>query len=195
MRARSRPRGGSSGLVTSGRSSGLVTALLLGVGSLAWAGPATAHDELRDASPRAGATVEHLPADVHLVFDQRVLADLATVRVVGPGGAELSRGAATVEDTVVTQRSDGAAPAGTYRLAFRVVSADGHPVTGGWTFRVTQGSSGVGRPVDNRSAATGAGSSSVPAPLTLAALSAALLGGVGSLVLRARVIRRAAAPE
>jgi methionine-rich copper-binding protein CopC len=166
----------------------LVTALVL-------AGPAAAHDELVNATPRAGTSVGRLPAQVRLAFDQPVLAELSVVRVTGPGGRVLSSGPATVAGTIVTQRTAGPAPAGAYRLAFRVVSADGHPVSGGWGFTVTTGSA-VGAP--------GAGSTADAGPPAgpgrphgtgLLALAAVGVAAVAGLALRARVLRRARAAD
>jgi hypothetical protein len=58
-----------------------------------------------------------------------------TVVVTGPGGVAYSRGGVRVVDTAVTQpvwslRSGG------YRVAWRAISADGHPVQGEFGFTV-----------------------------------------------------------
>lgn len=170
-------------------AAGLLLPVLLGV-----AGPASAHDELLDATPRAGATIARLPGEVRLVFDDRVLPDLSEVRVTGPEGRVLSSGSPTVSGTVVTQRTAGAAPAGGYRVAYRVVSADGHPVVGTWAFRVSAGGRDGGA-APAQTAGTGGSGGSGPSGQELAALGLVLVAGLGSLVLRARVVRRAHATE
>jgi len=167
------------------------TGLLL-TAAVVVAGPASAHDELLNATPRDGATVDQLPSEIQLAFDRSVLPDLSVVRVTGPGGEALATGTPTVAGTVVTQRTAGRAPAGDYRLAYRVVSADGHPVTGGWTFTVRRGAT-VGGPdvAADTESPTGGG----PSGLGLLGLGAALVALGTALALRARLVRRAATTD
>ena len=101
------------------------------------AAPAKAHDRLVRVDPAAGARTERAPAQVQLVFDQAVGRRFATVVVTGPDGADLAAGPARVVDGTVTQPLDPTGPSGAYTVAYRVVSADGHPVTGTSTYTVT----------------------------------------------------------
>ncbi len=99
---------------------------------LAGAGPAAAHARLVRAVPGDGSTVETAPSRVSLVFDEEMRPP-ATIVVTGPGGAEVQHGTVAVADDTATVAVRVTAH-GTYRVAFRVVSADGHPVTGETSF-------------------------------------------------------------
>ncbi|MFE6733199.1 copper resistance protein CopC [Microbacterium sp. NPDC057650] len=115
----------------------LLTAALLLAGPLS----ASAHDELVSATPAADATAETLPAQLVLTFSGDVLdADGATmIQVTDPSGAPVTDGAPTVDGTTVTQPLAEGGPAGAYHVAWKVVSADGHPIAGEYAFTVTTG--------------------------------------------------------
>jgi methionine-rich copper-binding protein CopC len=114
-----------------------VLGLLLGVlSSIIWATAADAHTSLKSVSPKDGATVATAPTEVVLTFDEAVSSSFATVTVTGPGGS-VAKGRAAVDDAVVHQQLTGALPDGRYKVAFRVVSEDGHPVSGTSTFTVS----------------------------------------------------------
>ncbi|MEU7800422.1 copper resistance CopC family protein [Micromonospora arborensis] len=100
------------------------------------AGPAWAHNSLRSASPAKDATLPSAPSELTLEFMQRldptfttiVLTDAAKRKIpVGDPVVAGARSTVTVSDTL---------PNGTYTVAYRVVSADGHPVQGSYPFTV-----------------------------------------------------------
>ena len=95
--------------------------------------PAAAHNALTGTVPAASSSVGRTPAQVVLTFDQPAVAMGTQVLVTGPSG-QVQAGAARLVDTTVTQDVQGGAPAGTYTVAWRVTSADGHPVSGAFTF-------------------------------------------------------------
>ena len=66
-------------------------------------------------------------------------------------------------------------PAGTYTVNYRVTSADGHVVSGSWSFRLTVAGSGTPGPA---AAATSAGNAIPAWPFVVVAV---LLVGVGAL--------------
>lgn len=112
-----------------------VVALLVATASLlllAGAGPAAAHARLVRMVPGDGSTLETAPSRVSLVFDEEMRPP-STIVVSGPSGVEVQRGTVAVADNTATVAVRVTA-AGTYRVAFRVVSADGHPVTGETSF-------------------------------------------------------------
>ncbi len=117
---------------------GALAAAVLGplVLALALAAPAQAHASLVSSSPEDGASVATLPDEVSLTFSQEVRAP-AYVVVTGPGG-DLASGDPVIDGDTVTQAVT-AGPAGDYSLTFRVVSSDGHPITGEVAFTVTEG--------------------------------------------------------
>lgn len=91
---------------------------------------ALAHTELEDSKPRQGARVAEPTREVTLVFSEAVEPDVLTVIVRGPGGQRYESGDAEVRGRSVTQATRPLGPDGKYEIAYRVVSADGHPVTG-----------------------------------------------------------------
>nr|WP_232528492.1 copper resistance CopC family protein [Microbacterium sp. MAH-37] len=103
---------------------------------------ASAHDELVSADPAADTTVETLPAQLVLTFSGDVLdAEGATmIQVTDPAGSPVTDGAPTVDGTTVTQPLAAGGPAGVYHVAWKVVSADGHPIAGEYAFTTATGS-------------------------------------------------------
>jgi hypothetical protein len=113
---------------------GLLAAVVLGAGGLLLApAPASAHAGLVRATPADGSVVRTAPSKVVLVFDENVRSP-ATVVVSGPGGEHVQLGTPQVLDNTVTAPVQ-ATGQGVYHVAFRVVSADGHPVAGETTFQ------------------------------------------------------------
>jgi methionine-rich copper-binding protein CopC len=150
-------------------------ALLGALGTLLviFAPPAYAHDELVASTPANGATLPALPTHVTLFFEEPPVSGYTHVVVLGPGGAVLSSGApvtrgAQVSVPVGARRG---VTAGRYLIEYRIMSDDGHPVSGTIAFLVG-GASPVARIASHRRATS---SDSV-------ALAAAL-GGAAVLVL------------
>ncbi|MFI8488347.1 copper resistance CopC/CopD family protein [Streptomyces rubrogriseus] len=125
---------------------GAVLVLLL----LGGAGPAAAHAALGSTDPADGAVLQRAPGHVTLTFSESVGLRDDSFRVLDPGGHRVRTGAAGHADG----RSDTAGVAlpdglgeGTYTVAWRVVSADSHPVSGAFTFSVGKPSQ-TSAPVD-----------------------------------------------
>ncbi|MCQ4204996.1 copper resistance protein CopC [Streptomyces coelicoflavus] len=117
---------------------------------LGGAGPASAHAALGSTDPEDGAVLGRAPAHVTLTFSESVGLRDDSFRVLDPGGHRLHTGEAGRADG----RSDTARVAlpgklgeGTYTVAWRVVSADSHPVSGAFTFSVGKPSQAAA-PVD-----------------------------------------------
>nr|WP_246211333.1 copper resistance CopC family protein [Phytoactinopolyspora alkaliphila] len=109
--------------------------------ALAWgaATPAAAHNVLIDSTPSEGSTIESPPETVELVFDQYVQDEFAQVAVLDAADEAFHGGEPVVEDNVVTQAVNDL-PDGDYTISYRVISADGHPVSGTVDFSVAAGS-------------------------------------------------------
>ncbi|WP_241245876.1 copper resistance CopC family protein [Microbacterium sp. 4R-513] len=109
--------------------------------TLLGAAPASAHDEFLSADPAADATVESLPAEITLTFSGLISTEEGAneIAVTDASGASLVEGEPSVSDTVVTQRlTTGAASAsGAVTVLWKVVSSDGHPISGEYSFTVT----------------------------------------------------------
>jgi len=120
--------------------------VLTAVAGLVLLGPGTpaaqAHAQLVATSPGQDAAVA-APGRVILEFSDPPLDLGAQVVVLGPDGTSASRGAVEVRGTLVVQqlapeqRSDGI-----HTVQWRVVPADGHPLSGSFRFTVTGTASG-----------------------------------------------------
>ena len=107
--------------------------LLLGI--VATAPPAAAHTQLIGTNPAANATLTASPSTVELTFNQNVQTTFAQVAVLDAAQGHLESGAPSVVGAVVSQPV-AALPSGAYTVSWRVVSADGHPVSGTYAFTV-----------------------------------------------------------
>lgn len=125
-----------------------VAALLAGLVVLATSllpTTAWAHAGLVGSDPEDGATIEQFEGEITLTFSEDVR-EPATVIVTDPDGTGLQTGEALVEGTAVTQQVDRATVSGMHTIAYRVISADGHPVTGQVQVTVEATSSAEGVP-------------------------------------------------
>lgn len=138
------------------RTAGLLAAVAAGF-TIAFgvAGPAAADASLVSSSPGNGASVAVAPPAVTFTFNELVQARLTTVTVTdAQGGAVPVAPVLADRATVIQPLPPGLAPGG-YVAAYRIVSADGHPVTGQIRFTVAPAPSAgaAPAPVDNASAA------------------------------------------
>ena len=118
-------------------------AVVLAVAALFLAVPtaAEAHDDLVGTSPSVRSITAVVPAQVTLTFSQPALAIGTVVIVTGPAG-QVQTGAAVLVDNTVTEHLRPSSPAGRYTVAWRVSSADGHPVSGQFSFTARSPSPG-----------------------------------------------------
>lgn len=98
-------------------------------------GSGLAHTTLVSSDPADGAVLRRPPQRVVLTFTQAPLAAGMALRATGPAGSfglkpELN-GTRVVADWPGTENS------GQYRVSFRVVAEDGHPIEGSFAFRLT----------------------------------------------------------
>jgi methionine-rich copper-binding protein CopC len=115
----------------------VLPAVLLGTIGLVMAPAAAAHDDLIGADPAPDSTVAALPAQVTLTFSGAVLAEegISVIAVTDAAGSPLHVGGPVVSGAVVAQPLVGAA-SGPVTVRWRVVSADGHPISGEFGFLV-----------------------------------------------------------
>lgn len=102
------------------------------VAMLLGSGPAAAHTAFASSDPAEGEEVAVLDA-VTVRFTEEVATDFASLTVTGPGGERVDDGEALVGGATLTTTVTPV-EAGQHELDYRVVSADGHPVTGTVTF-------------------------------------------------------------
>jgi methionine-rich copper-binding protein CopC len=118
------------------RRLGIVAAIIVAWGALL-AAPASAHTKLLQSTPTKGASVKEL-TEVTLVFSEKVRPSLAKVQIRDAAGAQRgSSEAPQVKGATVTQPAAPDLKPGDYTIAYRVVSADGHPVSGEVPFTFT----------------------------------------------------------
>jgi methionine-rich copper-binding protein CopC len=101
--------------------------------------PAHAHAALVGTDPADGASVAQAPGAVTLEFSEPVTR--SEVVLTAPDGTRvpLDVGARDREVTGTVRDAAGTDQRGTWTLAYRVVSADGHPISGTSTFETTTG--------------------------------------------------------
>ncbi|MEV0249838.1 copper resistance CopC family protein [Nocardia sp. NPDC050712] len=131
--------------------------LLLGFG-VAGAGPAAAHSAPIASVPADGASIEVSPGKVSITFNEELQPSFPSLTVVGPPDRNLwSQGKPVVEGSTISMEVGDLGPAGEYTIAFRVTSADGHPVSGTRTFTLTKAGTGTPGPrADAKANADGA---------------------------------------
>ena len=95
--------------------------------------PAAAHASLISSSPPDGAAVATAPTKVELIFSEDV-GTLSIIVVTGPDGVQVVDGPTQIRNASAVQPLKTLTAVGLYQIAYRVVSADGHPVSGRLTF-------------------------------------------------------------
>jgi methionine-rich copper-binding protein CopC len=131
---------------------------LLAVLALAGAGTASAHAIRTSTDPAQDAALSRGPERVSATFNEQLQTSFAAMTVVGPDDNLWSTGQADVQGAVASVALRPLGPAGTYTVNYRVTSADGHVVSGSWSFRLTVAGTGTPGP----SVATGPGDGGVP---------------------------------
>lgn len=185
--------------MTQPRLVGLLLVMLGALGLLVLpAAPALAHTEQVGVSPAPGSSTTGTVPAVEIDFSDEVLPGLARVVVRDARGRDHVAGRIAVLGGRVSARLEDIAP-GRYRVDYRVVADDGHPVTGSYRFRVTAGATGT---TGTTGEAT-SGTATPPAPAVEPAATGARHWGypallVGVLVLSAsarwRLARRTVRP-
>lgn len=139
---------------------------LAGLLLLTTAPGAAAHDELVRSDPATGAALDAAPAEVRLDYSADVLTFGAAVVVADTAGTAWQVGEPVMDGPSVTVPLDPALPDGAYEIRWRVVSSDGHPITGRVPFTVGDVSPAVpgGTADGGGSDGTGAATSDGSAP-------------------------------
>ena len=127
---------GRVGMTRVGKVTVLVALAL--AGSLVWAPGAHAHAILEQTSPARGITVERQPEQVAFRFSEPVEGSFGAVRVFDNRGERVDDGELIrpVGDESVGVKLRTGLPEGTYTATYRVISADAHPIAGGFVFSI-----------------------------------------------------------
>lgn len=127
---------------------------------LAFPAAASAHAMLESSSPARGAQVERAPDRVELRFNEPVEIAFGAVRVYDADGGRMDSGPTEHpggRGEAVAVKLRGGLGDGVYTATYRVISADSHPVAGGFNFTVGAGSAAPAASVDELIDAGGAG--------------------------------------
>lgn len=117
--------------------------LLILVLVLALPATASAHATLEETVPDRGGQLDRAPAEVQLRFSEDVTTGAGAVRVFDGRGREVQSGAAETQGGRVTVALRPGLGDGGYTATYRIVSADSHAISGGFSFRVGDGGPGA----------------------------------------------------
>jgi len=149
--------------------------------------PASAHDQLISSSPGENEHLAEAPSQVTLTFSDDVLAFEgmgAVIRISGPSGDTWQEGDATTDGSVVTGAVARDMPDGAYTLAWQVVSADGHTISGVIPFTVGEvGAAPTLPPTAEPTAVAAVAEEATPLPPVLRTVLIGIGGAVVALVL------------
>lgn len=99
--------------------------------------PAWAHNQLRTASPARGANIPASPTQVVLEFAEPLDPTFTTIVVTDASTRRIPTTEPAVSGARGTVTLTQPLGNGTYTVAYRVVSTDGHPVQGSYPFTVS----------------------------------------------------------
>jgi len=130
------------------------------------------HATLLRSTPAANSRVSKQPATIQLVFSEQVVPELSQISLVAPDGKATALKVTTDPHDVHTLiGSVSAISSGSYKVVWRVLSADGHPVGGAFSFLIVPDST-----VRDTSMSSGTPTSS---EITTIPVLASVLRGVG----------------
>jgi copper resistance protein C len=163
--------------MTTGVLRGAAVTVLCGLALLLGAGPALAHTRLESSDPADGASLSTAPQRVSLTFNETMQPGFTTLTVVGPDQARYETGDVTANGDTVSIAVRPLGPAGNYQIGYRVVSEDGHPVSGSVGFTLTTAGPGA---ADAASPAATAAAPTSSAPVTAESAPAPPAGAGGA---------------
>jgi copper transport protein len=122
-------------LITTVRRAGLLLTLVA-VFAVLFASPAAAHAELVSITPANGAQLTSPPTKVQMTFSESVNLIKGGIRLINDSGATVPTSEPTVRGSRLTWSLPADLPKGAYVITWRVVSSDGHPVSGASSFGI-----------------------------------------------------------
>ena len=109
-------------------------AMLLGVTT------ASGHSQLVSSDPADGSVLSAPPTQLVLTFNEALLKEAVDVAIANAAGDVVSGDVATVVGAIATIPWPDYLPPDNYSVSYRVVSDDGHPITGSIGFSYTSNS-------------------------------------------------------
>ena len=106
---------------------------------------ALAHSQLDSSTPAANSVIDTAPPQIVLDFNEGIQASLSDVRLYDEKGKQVktSSPARGVDDSIVLTQVPALQP-GLYAVIWRIISADGHPVDGAFSFQIGTASTANG---------------------------------------------------
>lgn len=150
----------------------LLVALCALLGAVLWPAAASAHSVLESTSPASGETVATVPDRIVLTFNEPVNVADGAIRLLDVEGDGIEIPAAKAVDATVTVDLPTDLGDGSYVVAWKVMSADSHPVSGAYTFAI--GAPSVASDGSDPLAAAQADESGGPGPQVAVDVAAAL---------------------
>lgn len=144
---------------------------------------AVAHDELLASDPGEGDRLTVAPTEVSLSFSADVLTMGAAVLVVDGDGRDWVAAEPTVDGSTVTAELEAGMPEAGYEIRWRVVSSDGHPISGLVRFTVGDAEPLTRTPSPTSTAGGDADATeqqTQPTPADAGALRTVLIGAAGA---------------
>ena len=97
--------------------------------------PAQAHTSLVSSVPIKNSTIKAMPKTIAMTFDDKLIKiagkNISKFSVVGPDGKEIKLGPITLTNQIISAAVLEPKPKpGIYKINYRVISGDGHPVSG-----------------------------------------------------------------
>lgn len=123
------------------------------------AAPASAHARLEASSPKEGSTLTATPPEIMLRFNEPIQSGLNEVSV-RTGSTDATDGDLEVDGSTVYQPLKSSLPAGSYTVSYKVASADGHPISGSYSFTYAPPGGDTGPSGSETTSGGGSGSSS-----------------------------------
>ncbi|MFD1812259.1 copper resistance CopC family protein [Rhodococcus gannanensis] len=163
----------------------LAVTLLTALAALFGVGVAGAHSAVVGVDPETGSSIAAGPEQVTVTFNEPLQTSFAALTVVGPDGNLWSKGDPTVSGPTISVPVGELGPVGEYTIAYRVTSADGHPVSGTSTFTLTEEGGGTPGAAAGSSSESSDDSGSIPLwPFVVAGV--VVFGGGLAFALRKR---------
>jgi methionine-rich copper-binding protein CopC len=101
----------------------------------------SAHGEITASSPERFTNTTPIPTQVSIEFDGNLQTldgqVINTIDVVDSTGLTVSFGDPIIEGGKISTKLSGQSAAGVFTVNYRIVSADGHPVEGSYTFNAS----------------------------------------------------------
>ncbi|WP_210604358.1 copper resistance CopC family protein [Brevibacterium oceani] len=135
---------------------GFAAVLVAAMSVFAFAPAASAHDQLVSSNPEDGAELDQQPEWLEMTFSGNIQEVGSEVTVV-VDGKDVSAGELTVEGKKLSVALPDDLKPGDYKVTWRVVSQDGHPISGDYSFTIKDSEGAGGSVEESTKAGLGGG--------------------------------------